>query len=73
MNERRKMQAGDWFNAVVNLMIGVFLGMAIDGLLQLATTAVWPLAVIIPLLFAGFFLIVLLFEKLIDLVVDRHK
>lgn len=67
MTERRIMQVGDWFNAAFNLAIGVLLGSAADGLVQLATTASWPLAVIIPLLFAGVFL----FSWALDAVTDR--
>ena len=57
INERGRMQVSDWVNAAINLVIGVLLGSAADGLVQLATTALWPIAVITPLLFAGFFLI----------------
>jgi hypothetical protein len=45
MSERRNMQAGDWINATVKVVLGVFLGLLIDGLAQLATTAIWPVAV----------------------------
>lgn len=61
------MQVGDWFNAAINLVIGVLLGSAADGLVQLATTAFWPLALVIPLLFAGVFV----FSWLLDLLTDR--
>ena len=67
MSERRSMQIGDWFTAAINLVIGVLLGSAADGLVQLATTAFWPLAVVIPLVFAG----VLLFSWVLDLLTDR--
>ena len=61
------MQVGDWANAAINLVIGVLLGSAADGLVQLATTAFWPLAVVIPLLFAGVFL----FSWVLDMLTDR--
>jgi len=67
MNERRGMQMGDWVNAAINVVIGVLLGSAADGLIQLATTSFWPLAVVIPLLFAGVFL----FSWALDLLTDR--
>lgn len=66
MSKRRRMQVSDWVNASINLVIGVFLGIATDGLVQLVTTAFWPLAVVIPLLFAGFFVFIWLFDKLVD-------
>ena len=65
-NGRRSMQVGDWANAAVNIVLGVFLGVVIDGLLQLATTAFWPVAVIAPLLFAGVILLERVTDKLID-------
>jgi len=61
------MQAVNWFDAAIKLVIGVLLGSAADGLVQLATTAFWPLAVVIPLLFAGVFL----FSWMLDLLTDR--
>lgn len=67
MSERRSMQVGDWFTAAINLVIGVLLGSAADGLVKLATTAFWPLAVVIPLLLAGVFL----FSWVLDVLTDR--
>jgi hypothetical protein len=60
------MQGGDWVNAAISVVIGVFLGSAADGLVQLATTAFWPIAVITPLLFAGLFLFMLVLDRLLD-------
>jgi len=67
MGERRSMQVGDWFNAAINLVIGVLLGSAANGFVQLATTAFWPLAVVIPLLFA----VVFLFSRVLDVLTER--
>ena len=67
MSARRSMQLGDWFNAAVSLVVGVLLGWAADGLVQLVTTAFWPLAVVIPLLFAGVFV----FSWLLDVLTNR--
>lgn len=64
MSERRRMQIGDWINAAFLLVIGVFLGFVVDGILQLATTSFWPLAIILLLMFAGIFLFELLMDKL---------
>ncbi len=61
------MKPGDWFNAAVNLVLGVLLGLVIDGLAQLVTTAFWPVVVIIPLLFFA----ILLFDGLIDGLVEK--
>lgn len=66
MSVRRRMQVGDWGNAAINGVIGVFLGVATDGLVQLVTTAFWPLAVVIPFLFAGLFPFIWVFDKLTD-------
>lgn len=66
MSERRRMQVGDWFNAAINIVIGLFLGVAADGLVQLATTDFWPMTVIILFLFAGVFL----FERVVDKSID---
>jgi len=61
------MGFGDWLHAAANLLIGVLLGIAAAGLVELATSALWPLAILIPLLFAGLFL----FEWVLDKGVDR--
>ena len=61
------MQAGDWINATVNVVIGVLLGVVIVSLFQLITTAFWPVAVFIPLLAAAVFF----FWSLIDRLAER--
>ena len=65
-DERRGMQPGDWLNASVNVVVGLFLGIAIDGIVRLLTTAFWPVAVVIPALFVGVFLLNESFSRLID-------
>lgn len=57
------MTFGDWANSAVNLVIGCFLGTAAYGIIKLSTTSFWPLAIMIPLLFFGIFVI--------DLALDR--
>lgn len=57
MSERRNMQIGDWVMAALNVLIGAFVGLTVDGLVQLVTTAFWPVAVLIPLLLAGMLLV----------------
>lgn len=64
---RRTMHFVDWVYTFVLVIVGVYLGVAIDYLMQLFSTAFWPVAVIIPLLFVG----VLLFAELFDGIVDR--
>lgn len=51
------MQISDWAIAALNVLIGVFFGLTVDGLVQLVTTALWPVAVLIPLLLAGMLLV----------------
>jgi len=64
--ERRRMQAGDWFNAAINLLVGLLLGSFVDGLVQLVATGLWLSAVIISLLSGGLFLFMLVFDKVTD-------
>lgn len=64
---RSIMQFGDWVNTVILVFLGIILGIVIDALMQLLTTALWPVAIIIPLIFAG----VLLFGKLFDEILNR--
>ena len=66
INERRRMQTGDWFNAAISLIIGMLLGSVIDGLAQFITTGLWLPAVAIVFLGAGFFLFMLVFDKVGD-------
>ena len=66
INERRRMQTGDWFNAAISLIIGMLLGSVVDGLAQLVTSGLWLPAVAIVLLGAGFFLFMLVFDKVSD-------
>ncbi len=66
MSNRRRMQLGDWLNGAALLAVGVFLGLAIHNMAQLVGTAFWPMIIIIPVLFGGVFLLVLVFDGLID-------
>lgn len=61
------MEVGDWANTAVNLVLGVFVGIAIHGLMQLITTAFWPVAIVISLLFA----VVPLIDYWLDWLIDR--
>lgn len=57
MSQRRNMQLSDWAMAALSVLIGVFVGLTVDGLVQLVTTAFWPVAVLIPLFLAGMLLV----------------
>ena len=61
------MQLGDWLNAAVNLVIGIFLGIAIDGLALLLADGLWLLALFILISVGG----LLLFNGLLDMVFER--
>lgn len=67
LNERSGMQVNDWFNAVVNIVVGLFLGIAIVNLSRLITAGYWPLALFLLILFAGY----LLFDKWFGVLVDK--
>lgn len=51
------MHAGDWFNSAVNVVIGVLLGSAAHGAMQLVTTVYFPIVVLTALMFGGLVLL----------------
>ena len=59
-NKESAMKTGDWFDAVINVGIGIFLGVA------MAASGSWFVAVLIPLLAAALFFYMSLFDRLID-------
>lgn len=63
---RRKMDPGDWLNAVVLLVTGLFLGIAAYGVMRSATTDFWHASVFTVLVFAVAFGAFLALQKLID-------
>lgn len=65
-SERRSMQVGDWFNAAISVLIGVLLGSAVHGLVQLFTTGFWLTAAMTITLSAVLFLFMELSDKLLD-------
>ncbi|MEM6636115.1 MAG: hypothetical protein AAF667_09510 [Pseudomonadota bacterium] len=62
-----KMDLWEWGNSAANLVIGILLGWAADGLIGLTTTPFWPMAILIPLLFLG----VVLFDRGFSALIDR--
>lgn len=60
------MQAGDWANAAVKIVIGVLLGASIYGVVQLILTGAWFAVFNIAVLSVVLFLIVVLHERLGD-------
>ncbi|MFC2992491.1 hypothetical protein [Halomonas tibetensis] len=62
MSERRNMQIGDWFMAALNVLLGAVVGSIVDYVVQIFTTALWPFAVLIPLMLAGMWM----FDRMSD-------
>ncbi len=71
MSERRKMGAGDWMDASINVVIGVFIGSVIYGLAQLIASGSWLMAMILILLGGGLILITVLSDKLLDRLIPK--
>lgn len=59
-------QAGQWASFAVNVVIGVLLGVAINGLVQLMFTGAWVAVFNLLMLAAALFLIVFLHKRLGD-------
>lgn len=54
MENRRKMVLGDWFNGAWLCIIGLYLGLVVHGLSQLAGTALfWPMLIFIMIMWGG--------------------
>ena len=66
MNERREMEVGDWVSAIINVAIGALLGSAAYGLAKLVASGAWLMAVILVVLLGGLFLVMVLFDWLVD-------
>lgn len=66
MRNRRKMRVGDWLNGFTILVVGVFIGLALDNLFQLSGAAFWISAIGTPILIGGVFIFGSFFDKLID-------
>lgn len=57
-------QAGHWASSAVNFVIGVLLGVAINGLVRLMFTGAWAAIINIVVLSAALFFIVFLHDRL---------
>lgn len=71
MSVRRGMEAGDWINASVNVVIGVFLGIAVNGLAQIFMTGFWQLAVFIVIVTGVAVLFLFMFDGLLNRVSEQ--
>jgi hypothetical protein len=71
MSERRGMEPEDWLGAGFNVAIGLFLGLALNGLLQLVVDGFWPLALIVAVLSAGAVLVLFAFDGLVGRLIER--
>lgn len=60
------MGVGDWLNATVSFLIGILLGSVAYGLAQLFASGSWLMAVILVVLGGGFFLFMVVADKLFD-------
>jgi hypothetical protein len=71
MSERRGMEAEDWLSAGFNVVIGLFLGLAVNGLLELIVDGFWLFALIVAVLGAGAAWVLLAFEGVMDRLFER--
>lgn len=63
LNKRRKMELGDWFNAVANLVIGILLGFVAFGMVQLVARSAWSMIVVLLAFGGGLYALMMLDEK----------
>lgn len=61
------LQPGDWLYIVGYAVLGVWLGIALDGLVWLLTNDYWIVAILLVLMFGG----IVLFDALLDRGIDR--
>ncbi|MDB9743933.1 hypothetical protein OAA91_00230 [Fibrobacterales bacterium] len=64
-NQTPAIKSGDWFNVVMNVVIGIFLGVTMSA------SGSWFIAVLIPLSTAVLFFYMSLFDSLIDSLIDK--
>ncbi len=68
MSKRQEMQTFDWLNWAALVAIGVFLGLAIDGMVDLAATGSWRSIIIILGVFGCWYIFYLLSERLFQFI-----
>jgi hypothetical protein len=66
MANRRRMQTGDWLDAVSFLAVGFCFGLALDSLLQLEGAAFWGAALGIPIMFWGLIAVAGFIDRLLE-------
>ena len=71
MTDRRSMQIEDWMKAAFNVVIGLFLGLALDALLRLLAAGAWGMAMAVVIPSLGFVLFVLVFDGAMGKLFDR--
>jgi hypothetical protein len=60
------MEFGDWLQAAVNVVLGVFVGIVVFKLTQLVVSGAWLMALILVVLGVGYVLFVQLADRLFD-------
>lgn len=68
MRERRKMQTFDWLNWAALVAIGVFLGLAIDAMVESVKAGYWRTTLFTLFVFGCWFLFYLFLERLFDFI-----
>ncbi len=68
MRQRQSMQMFDWFNWAALAAIGVFLGLALDGLVDLAFLGAWGSIIVILALSAGWLVFYFLIERVMNFI-----
>lgn len=71
MSERRDMEPLDWMSAAFNVAIGLFLGLALNGLLALVADGLWFVAVSTVVIAAMAVLALLAFDGLLGRLIHR--
>jgi hypothetical protein len=66
MGNRRRLGIADWFDAVAFLAVGLCLGLALDGLLELDGATFWVAALAIPITFWGLIAVAGVADRLIE-------
>lgn len=60
------MNMGDWFNSIAFLAVGIYVGLAVDGILKLDWVIFWIFAIGMPIVFWVFIALSGMIDGLID-------